>query len=85
MYQSFGGGGGGARGIMVNISPFLGERDQLSSREVEETRRIASLRIHVERAIGRIKSYRILHLPFPISLADLSFDILCVCAYLTNF
>ena len=37
-----------ARGITLNIRPFLGERDQLSSREVEGTRRIASLRIHIE-------------------------------------
>ena len=38
----------------------------------------------MERAIGRMKNYRILHSPFPINLADLSFDIICVCAYLTN-
>ncbi len=44
-----------ARVITLNNPPFLGECDQLSSREVEETRRIASLRFHVERAIGRMK------------------------------
>ena len=74
-----------ARGITLNIPPFLGQRKQLSSREVEETRRIASLSIYVERAIGRIKNYRILQVPFPINLAELSSDIVCVCAYLTNF
>ena len=66
-----------ARGITLDIPRFLGEGDQLSSREVEETRGIASLRIHVERAIGRMKNCRILHSPFPINLADLTSDIIC--------
>ena len=70
-----------ARGITLNIPPFLGEHDQLSSREVEARRRIASLRIPVERAIGRMKNYKILHSPFPINLADLSSDIMCLCIF----
>ena len=53
-----------ARGITLNIPPSLGEHDQLSNREVEGTRRIASLKIHVERAIGKV-NHRILHSPFP--------------------
>ena len=73
------------RGVTLNIPPFLGQRDQLAIWEVEATRRIASLRIHVERAIGRIKNYRLLQLPFPLTLADLASDIVCVCSYLTNF
>ena len=35
--------------------------EQFTERELLTTRRIASLRIHVERAIGRIKNYRILN------------------------
>ena len=73
------------RGVTLNIPPFLGQRDQLAIWEVEATRRIASLRVHVERAIGRIKNYRLLQLPFPLTLADLASDIVCVCSYLTNF
>ena len=41
--------------VSLNIPPFKGGKSQLSSAEVEETMSIASVRIHVERAIGRIK------------------------------
>jgi hypothetical protein len=43
------------------------------------------VRIHVERAIGRIKQYKILHGVIPISSAGISNNVACVCAYLTNF
>ena len=38
-------------GVHLNIPPFLSQKQQLSSRQVMETRRIAELRIHVECAI----------------------------------
>eukprot|EP00795_Rhopilema_esculentum_P015925 gene15925-biopygen5309 len=40
-------------GVTLNIPPFKGTRAQLTANETEETARIASVRIHVERAIGR--------------------------------
>ena len=74
------------KGITINIPPFLGNnRQQLSRTEVEQTRRIAGLCIHVERAIGRIKQYKLVQGVLPITLAGLANDIICVCAYLTNF
>ena len=43
------------KGVKVNLPPFMNESGQYSESELLETRRIASLRIHVERAIERIK------------------------------
>ena len=71
--------------VTLNILPFLDQRPQLSAREVTETRRIAEVRIHVERAISQIKNYRILQGVLPISQAAISSQMFTVCAYLTNF
>ena len=46
-------------GVKLNIPPFLRGKSQLDSSELVETRRIASLRIHVERCMERIKNYHI--------------------------
>ena len=72
-------------GAELNIPPFMEGRQQLSAKDVQEGRRIASLRIHVERAIGRIKTFTILKQTLPINLARISNQIVCVCAYLSNF
>ena len=41
---------------------------QLPQREVEESRNLSRIRIHVERAIGRLKYYKVLHSALPIAL-----------------
>ena len=41
--------------VHLNIPPFLRSKQQFSEKELIRTCRIASLRIHVERAIERIK------------------------------
>ena len=71
--------------IELNIPPFLNERKQLPSGEVDQGRKIAAVRIHVERAISRIKTYNILKGTIPISLARLTNQIVYICAMLTNF
>ena len=73
------------RGVTLNLPPFKGTLDQLNATEVEETARIAAVRIHVERAIGRIKNYHILEGTLYISLGHMADQIFSVCAYLTNF
>ena len=70
--------------IRLNIPPFMEGRQQLPSEEIEAGQKIASLRIHIERAIGRIKTYRILTSTIPLSMARLSNQIVCICALLSN-
>ena len=72
-------------GVDLNFPPFEGTRQQLTAKEVEETAKIASVRIRVERAIGRIKKYHILDGVLPINLAHAAEQICTVCSYLTNY
>ena len=55
--------------IELNIPPFMQGRQQLPQEEIQEGRTIASLRIHVERAIGRIKTFNICKSTIPLSIA----------------
>ena len=69
--------------VSLNIPPFLGSDGQLGIENEVKTRRIARQRIHVERTIGKIKIFRILHQVMPLSMAaDLS-KIWIICCYLT--
>ena len=72
-------------GIKLEIPPFLDGRQQLPAEEVQQGRRIASLWIQVERAIGRIKSYNIPKGTLPITLSRIANQVVSVCAWLTNF
>lgn len=74
-----------SQNIYLNIPPFRYGRGQLSASEVVQTRRIASLRIHVERAIGQIKRYRILDSCIPISMCVTIDQVFYVCCMLTKF
>lgn len=72
-------------GVSVNMPPFLAGREQMTAAETEETMSIASVRIHVERAIGRIKTYHILDGILPNTLSPYATQIATVCGLLTNF
>ena len=71
--------------VSLNIPPFLNGKPQLSLQEENETRKIASVRVHVERAIERVKNYRILQTVFPLSMAPELNKIWIICCYLVNF
>ena len=71
--------------VFLNIPPFLGDQQQFSEEDEIKTRRIAKQRIHVERAIQRIKSFRILKHDLPISMAADLNKIWVICSYLTLF
>lgn len=70
-------------GVGLNLPPFL-TKGQFSAAEVQETADIASLRIHVERRIQRIKTYHIFDRIIPISLGPIINEIWSVCALLNN-
>ena len=70
--------------VILNFPPFLREKDQLSVEEAE-TRRIASVRIHIERAIECVKNYRILQGVVPLSIREQLDYIRFICCMLTNF
>jgi len=59
-------------GVGLNIPPFLKGKSQLSKSELVETRRIASIRIHVERAMERIKNFHIFDRTLPSSMSTLA-------------
>ena len=77
-------------GVSLNLPPFLNDQKKFLEEDETKTRRIAKHRIHVERAMQRIKSFRILQdtlpsLPITISMAADINKIWIVCSYLTLF
>ena len=60
-----------SKGSQLIISPFLREKQRFSKKNCKKTSDIAKARIHVERAIARIKDFRILNGAFPITTKDL--------------
>jgi hypothetical protein len=72
------------RHATLAIPPSSKGKEQMSSKDVKLTKRVANLRIHVERAINRIKWFRILKNTLPLSLVPCIDDIACVCGALCN-
>lgn len=70
-------------GVSLNIPSFLNQ-SQFSPEQIIQTRTIARARIHVERAICRIKGFNILNL-MAANLMPMSTIIWQVCGALTNF
>lgn len=67
----------------LNI-PAFSEGKQLSARAVQKSRRIASVRIHVERAMERIKNFKIIQGVIPLKLKNSLDQVLMICAILSN-
>lgn len=71
--------------VQLNIPPFLKMNNQMSAAEVSRTQQIASERIHVERAINKIKNFHIFDGVIPLTLAGTINQIWAVCGLLTLF
>ena len=64
----------------LNVPSGASIKSQMTNSEIRETKKIANLRIHVELAINRIKSYRILKSLLPITVLHSCDDIRRTCA-----
>ena len=71
--------------VELNIPAFLSGRDQLTKAEVKESQSIASVRIHVERAIRRIKQFKQLRNEIPLVLHGSVNQLWTVTCLLCNF
>ena len=71
-------------GVGLNIPPFLGSQGQMSPDDVVKTQSIASLRVHVERAINKIKNFHIWDGVVPLNLFGVVNQMWTVCAVLCN-
>jgi hypothetical protein len=77
------------RRATLNIPPFThkyswGKGKRLNANEIKKTKKIANLRIHVERAIQRLKCFRLLSNIIPLKLKPVCNQILKVAAFLCN-
>ena len=68
----------------LSVPPGARIKSQMTNLEVRKTKKIANLRIHVERAINRIKSYRILKSVLLLTMLHSCDDIIRTCARLCN-
>eukprot|EP00112_Aurelia_sp_Birch-Aquarium-sp1_P004893 Seg1553.3 transcript_id=Seg1553.3/GoldUCD/mRNA.D3Y31 product="hypothetical protein" protein_id=Seg1553.3/GoldUCD/D3Y31 len=68
----------------LSIPPGARGKSQMTAAECKKTKEVANLRIHVERAINRLKTFRILKNIFPMTMLPLADDIIRTCAALCN-
>ena len=71
-------------GVSLIIPPFKKQKKRFLPHEVEATKTIANLRIHVGREMERIKNFRILTGVMPITMASQASKIWKIYVRLTN-
>ena len=71
-------------GVTLNLPPFLGASAQMAAEDVVATQEIASLRIHVERAINKIKNFHIWDRVVPLHQMGIVNQMWAVCAFCCN-
>jgi len=71
--------------VTVNVPTFFRKRNRFGHRTVIRDRKIASKRVHVERAIGLAKTYKFFTHSLNHTESVLASDVVFVCFMLTNF
>ncbi|XP_057298744.1 uncharacterized protein LOC130629521 [Hydractinia symbiolongicarpus] len=72
------------RGAFLKILEFTRGKDQMSAADVDRSRQIANVRIHIERVIGRLRKFMILNTTIPITQVDLLDKVMMVVCALVN-
>ena len=67
------------------IPPFLSKQSQMPATDVNKTKEIAHLRVHVERIIGRIKLCKLFQSEIPVSLMGSINALWTVACLLSNY
>ena len=71
--------------LKLNIPPFLRDKVGFEEDDVIKTQTIAHHRIHVERAIGKVRRFKIFHSVIPVSMFGSINQIWSVACFLSNF
>ena len=72
-------------GLVLNIPPFATSGCQMKASDVTLTEKIAKHRVHVERAIARVKQFKILSGKIKLGLFSILNQIWLNFCFLTNF
>ena len=72
------------KGVTLNMPPKRDSNRHLTRKEVEQTRQIAAVRIHVESKMEQIKNFRILQGTIPATEWNNANNIVLICSALTN-
>ena len=71
-------------GAILKILHFTKGKSQMSGKEVDNSRKVSNVKIHVERVTGRIRKFQILQSTIPILQVHLLDNVLSVIAALVN-
>ena len=72
------------QGAVLKIPSFTKGKKQLTAKEVEKSRQLSNVRIHIESVIGRLRKFNILNNTIPIQQIDLLDDVLTTICALVN-
>lgn len=73
------------RNIKWNIPAFLKGREHFEDKELDDSRKVANVRIHIERAVRKVKEFQILSGTVPLTLGPSLENIWIICCHLANF
>jgi len=72
------------KGAKLVIPPFLRDKGRFATSNCRKTSNIAKARIHAERAIARLKDFRIIQGNIPLTMKDQLDDIFIIIAAINN-